>query len=328
MTLKEVETRLRSETIALPDGFETRQEAILRRVTMGERRGRVVSWRMCILAAGLMLLMGAAAWAAGRRGLAFFWRQTAPEAERLVEKGISQSGGQLEAAAFAVREAVYDGSILQAVIEVRTAENRHAVMLGRDGNVRADAVLVDIGEEGNVQWAEDEDGALLVYISQPVIERRETLHVEWPCSASVAAADGLSWAEPQTGVLKFDVPCVQPQTVEMQTDIDLEGWLTVTGVRARFTPLGTTLEIDYRPGARIKTAMPEWNVEDGGRSVERNGTVLRTGSAETGYTVRMQTEALDSLPHTLTLGVYGLSSKVWFNFDKQTAHVIMEGAEQ
>lgn len=324
MTQREVETRLRRETIALPDGFEARQETILRRITREKGQRNAVSWRLCILAAALMLLTAAAAWAANGRGLAFFWRRAAPEAERLVEKGVSQSGGQLEAAAFAVREAVYDGSTLQAVIEIRTAKNRHAVMLGHDGNVSADAVLVDIGDEGNIQWAEDEDGALLVYISQTIVQPGETLHVSWPCSASAAAKDGLSWEEPQTGVLEFDVPCVQPQTVEMQTNVELEGWLTITGVRASYTPLGTALEIDYRSGTRLKAAIPEWRVEDGARSVERNGTLLRTGSTQMGYTVRMQTDALDSLPHTLTLGVYGLSSRIQFDFDRQTATVIEE----
>lgn len=49
-------------------------------------------------------------------------------------------------------------------------------MLGQNGNVSRDAVLVEIGETGDVAWAEDEDGALLVYFSQTVRDAGETLH--------------------------------------------------------------------------------------------------------------------------------------------------------
>lgn len=120
MTEREIEARLRNERISLPDGFEARQEATLRRV-MARREG-VLPKRMAWLAAALVLMMSAAAIAAGGRGLAFFWRQASPEAERLVEKGIAQSGGQLDAAEFVVREAVYDGNVLQAVVAVQGKE--------------------------------------------------------------------------------------------------------------------------------------------------------------------------------------------------------------
>ena len=160
MTEREIEARLRNERISLPDGFEARQEAALRRVMA--KRECVLPKRMAWLAAALALMMSAAAIAAGGRGLAFFWRQASPEAEQLIEKGIAQSGGQLDAAEFVVREAVYDGSVLQAVVAVQGKENRRAVMLGDDGNVSADAVLVDVGEDGEIETAREEDGVAAV----------------------------------------------------------------------------------------------------------------------------------------------------------------------
>ena len=84
MTEREIEARLRNERISLPDGFEARQEAALRRV-MAKREG-VLPKRMAWLAAALVLMMSAVAIAAGGRGLAFFWRQASPEAELLIEK--------------------------------------------------------------------------------------------------------------------------------------------------------------------------------------------------------------------------------------------------
>ncbi len=320
MTEREIEARLRNERISLPDGFEARQEAALRRV-MAKREG-VLPRRMAWLAAALVLMMNAAAIAAGGRGLAFFWRQASPEAERLVEKGIAQSGGQLDAAEFVVREAVYDGSVLQAVVAVQGKENRRAVMLGDDGNVSADAVLVDVGEDGEIEAAREEDGVLLVYIRQEMRTAEKELHVVWPCFASVADADGLSWSSPQIGTLVFDVPRTAPQTLDMQMRIELEHALTLTHIAVETTPLGATLTISYQPGERLKAAMPEFDVEDGARVVNWRGTLSREGDAQTGYTVCIHTDPIDSLPHTLTLGVRGLSSKVRVDFDAQTATMI------
>ena len=160
MTERELEARLIHEQIPLPNGFDARQEAALCRAMAQTRGVAHRPKRTLLLAAALMLLTGAA-FAAGGRGLAFFWRQASPEAERLIERGIAQSGGRLDAAEFVVREAVFDGSTLQAVVVVRAENGRRAVMLGQNGNVSRDAVLVDIGETGDVAWAEDEDGALL-----------------------------------------------------------------------------------------------------------------------------------------------------------------------
>lgn len=247
MTERELEARLIHEQIPLPNGFDARQEAALCRAMAQTRGVAHRPKRTLLLAAALMLLTGAA-FAAGGRGLAFFWRQASPEAERLIERGIAQSGGRLDAAEFVVREAVFDGSTLQAVVVVRAENGRRAVMLGQNGNVSRDAVLVDIGETGDVAWAEDEDGALLVYFSQTVRDAGETLHVAWPCSAAVADADGLHWAKPQTGMLEFDVPRVQSQSFAMQTSVGWAEWLTVTGIRVSTNAsLAWRMKSDYRP---------------------------------------------------------------------------------
>lgn len=100
-----------------------------------------------------------------------------------------------------------------------------------------------LAKTGDVAWAEDEDGALLVYFSQTVRDAGETLHVAWSCSAAVADADGLHWAKSQTGMLEFDVPRVQSQSFAMQTSVGWAEWLTVTGIRVSTTPLGMALEI-------------------------------------------------------------------------------------
>ncbi|MFR3407453.1 MAG: hypothetical protein ACLTV6_13455 [Christensenellales bacterium] len=211
MTEQELEARLIHEQIPLPNGFDARQEAALCRAMAQTRGVAHRPKRTLLLAAALMLLTGAA-FAAGGRGLAFSGGRHRRRRSGL-SSGIAQSGGRLDAAEFVVREAVFDGSTLQAVVVVRAENGRRAVMLGKNGNVSRDAVLVEIGETGDVAWAEDEDGALLVYFSQTVRDAGETLHVAWPCSAAVADADGLHWAKPQTGMLEFDVPRVQSQSL-------------------------------------------------------------------------------------------------------------------
>ena len=195
-------------------------------------------------------------------------------------------------------------------------------MLGDDGNVSADAVLVGVGEDGEIETAREEDGVLLVYIRQEMRTAENELHVVWPCFASVADADGLSWSSPQMGTLVFDVPRTAPQTLDMQMRVELEHALTLTHIAVETTPLGATLTISYQPGERLKAAMPEFYVEDGARVVNWRGTLSRKGDVQTGYTVCIHTDPIDSLPHTLTLGVCGLSSKVRVDFDAQTATMI------
>ena len=90
MTERELEARLIHEQIPLPNGFDARQEAALCRAMAQTRGVAHRPKRTLLLAAALMLLTGAA-FAAGGRGLAFFWRQASPEAERLIERGIAQS---------------------------------------------------------------------------------------------------------------------------------------------------------------------------------------------------------------------------------------------
>lgn len=57
------------------------------------------------------------------------------------------------------------------------------------------------------------------------------------------------------------------------------------------------------------------------------GELSRTGDAQTGYIVCMQTDLPSSLPHALTLGVRGLDESIRFDFDTQTA-AMTKGAER
>ena len=305
-------------------GAETHRRAVkpARPRRISRRRAAVL-----LLLALLALAVGGVAYTV-RRGVLNFTEDfgfapmvSQDGAERLVTSG-SLAHIELERTIIDVREAVYDGSVLQAVVAVQGKENRRAVMLGDDGNVSADAVLVDVGEDGEIETAREEDGVLLVYIRQEMRTAENELHVVWPCFASVADADGLSWSSPQIGTLVFDVPRTAPQTLDMQMRIELEHALTLTHIAVETTPLGATLTISYQPGERLKAAMPEFDVEDGARVVNWRGTLSREGDAQTGYTVCIHTDPIDSLPHTLTLGVRGLSSKVRVDFDAQTATMI------
>lgn len=323
MNAHELEDRLHHESIALPAGFDVRQEAVLFHIMAHKSHP---ARRICVLAVAIVLLIGATALAADNLGLAFFWQDASPEAESLVEKSIPQSGGQLRDATFTVREAVFDGNTLQAVVAIQ-AEKR-PVMLGHDGNVRADAVLVDCGEAGSISWAEEAEGTLLLYLSQPVQSEEAQLSVTWPCRTYTASDDGTSWVKQQEGVLEFTVPRVAPQTLTLRTSADL-GVLNVTQIDVAYTPLGMDLQIHYVPGERLKNAAPQFYVGNEDDPINhRGGEVRRRGNAQDGYTMHAQFYTPDSLPHTLVLGVRGLEERIVFDFDAQTATLITKEAEQ
>lgn len=326
MNERELEDRLHREWIALPEGFDGRQEAVLLR-TMARKPG--LGRRALVVAAVLALLVCATALAAEGLGLAFFWGDASPDAEALVERGVPQSGGQLEDATFTIREAVFDGSTLQAVVAVQAAEGKRAVMQGYHGNVSADAVLVDCGVEGSLQWAEEEDGTLLLYISQALSSQEEQLRVTWPCSTFAASEDGSTWVKRQSDVLQFSVQRVEPERFGLDVSVDWAGWLTVTGIEGTYTPLGMDLYIRYMPGERLKDALPSLYVEEEEDAVNhRGGEIQRTGNAQDGYTLHVQFYTPGSLPHTLTLGVRGIEERILFDFDGQTATLIAKEAER
>ncbi|HIQ63191.1 MAG: hypothetical protein UFE80_06530 [Christensenellales bacterium] len=326
MNEHELEDRLHHERIILPEGFDGRQEAVLFRAM--EQKRRPVQ-RAFVLAVALALLICATALAADGLGLAFFWGDASPDAESLVERGVPQSGGQLDDATFTVREAVFDGNTLQAVVAVQAVEGKRAVMQGYHGNVSADGVLVDCGEEGSIEWAEEEDGTLLLYISQAIFSEEAQLSVTWPCSTALASADGSRWVHEQSGVLCFEVPRIEAQTLKLSATVDWSGLLTVTDVEVAYTPLGMDLQIRYVPGERLKNAVPSFYVGREEDAVNhRGGEISRTGNAQDGYTLHVRFYTPDSLPHTLTLGVRGMEDRVLFDFDRQTAILIAKEVEQ
>ena len=239
MNEHELEDRLHHERIILPEGFDGRQEAVLFRAM--EQKRRPVQ-RAFVLAVALALLICATALAADGLGLAFFWQSASPEAEALVEKRIPQSGGQLDDATFTVREAVFDGNTLQAVVAVQAAEGKRAVMQGYHGNVSADGVLVDCGEEGSIS---NFGASLESYLeagfnySFPLLNDRLYIGVRGKFLAGLARA--------QVNYDQFDISLQQDRWA-----VVTKGTIDVTADGTSVTPDPETgifqfSDIDYKP---------------------------------------------------------------------------------
>lgn len=283
MNEHELEERLHHERIILPEGFDGRQEAVLFRAMAHRRRP---AKRTLVLAAALALLMCATGTCRRRPGAGLLLARCFAGSRGACGKAHSPVGGQLDDATFTVREAVFDGNTLQAVVAVQGAHGKRAVMQGYNGNVSADSVLVDCGEEGSIEWADEEDGTLLLYISQAISSEEAQLSVTWPCSTALASADGSRWVSQQSGVLHFEVPRIEAQTLRLSATVDWSGLLTVTDVEVAYTPLGMDLQIRYVPGERLKNAVPFFYVEREEDAVNhRGGEISRTGNAQDGYTL-------------------------------------------
>lgn len=336
MTEWELENRLHTEKIALPSGFDARQENALIRV-MATRKQSGGRYQWAIVLAAVLTLFVATAAAAGYWGLAHFWRDAPPDAVTWIESSIIQTGGKLDDAAFIVREAVFDGRTLQAVLAVQATEGRFAILEGQDDNVRGDRVRVDCwmdGIEGQksragmVEGQADENGMLNLYISETLDKAIDTDKVHVSLKCATMTADGNRWGNRQVGTIEFDLPRIAPKIVEMDVSAELEGWLSIEHVRVSYTALGATLEIRYQPGIQLGEAMPIFYVDSPNDTINNRygGSVEREGNAQTGYLLTMQTGLPTSLPHRLTLGVYGLKSVITLDFDKNT--VVVEGADE
>ena len=331
MTEWELENRLHTEKIALPSGFDARQEnALIQAMATRKQGGRRYRWTV-VLAAVIILSVATAA-AAGYWGLAHFWKSTSPDAVALIESSITQTGGRMADATFIVREAVFDGRTLQAVLAVRATEGRIAVLEGQNDNIRDDCVRVDCwlneieGQKSHASMTEgqvDENGVLNFYISETLDKALGTDEVHVSLKCATMTADGNRWGNRQVETIEFDLPRIAPKTVEMDVSAELEDWLSIEHVRASYTALGATLEIWYQPGTQLGEAMPIFYVESPDDAVNNryDGCAEREGNAQAGYLLTMQIGLPTSLPHRLVLGVRGLKSMISLDFDKNTAVV-------
>ena len=336
MTEWELENRLHTEKIALPGGFDARQEnALIRAMAAQKQSGGRYQWAI-VLAAVITLFVATAA-AAGYWGLAHFWRDASPDAVTLIESGIIQTGGRMDDAAFTVQEAVFDGRTLQAVLAIQATEGRFAVLEGQNDNVRSDRVRVDCwldgigGQKSHTGMTEgqvDENGMLNLYISETLDKAVDTDKVHVSLKCATMTADGNRWGNRHVGTLEFDLPRIVPETVEMDVSAELEGWLSVEHVCVSYTALGATLEIRYQPGVQLGEALPLFYVDSPNDTINNRygGSVKREGNAQTGYLLTIQTGLPTSLPHRLTLGVRGLKSVITLDFDKNTA--VVEGVDE
>ena len=337
MTEWELENRLHTEKIALPGGFDARQEsALIRAMAAQKQSGGWYRWAI-VLAAAITLFVATAA-AAGYWGLAHFWRDASPDAVTLIESGIIQTGGRMDDAAFTVQEAVFDGRTLQAVLAIQATEGRFAVLEGQNDNVRSDRVRVDCwldaienqkGITGCIDGQYDQEGTLTLYISETLEKELDADRVHVSLGCATMTANHKQWSNRKSGSIEFEIPRITPKTVEMDTEVDLEGWLSIEHVKASYTPLGTTLEIRYKPETRLGEAMPTFYVNSADDAVNSRygGVIQREGDAQSGYVLTIQTGLPESLPHSLMLGVRGIKSRIRLDFDRNMAVVEGKGEE-
>ena len=335
--MTDLEKRLHTERIMLPDGFDARQENVLMKAMVSRvEKGHRYKW--VIVFASLMTLLIATAAAAGYWGLTHFWKDASPDAVALIESGISQTGGELDDATFVVREAVFDGKTLQAVLTIQATDGRVAVLENQNDNVRDNCVRVDCwlsaienqkGITGCIDGQYDQEGTLTLYISETLEKELDVdrAHISLGCATMTANHE--RWSNRQSGKIEFEIPRITPKTVEMDTEVDLEGWLSIEHVKASYTPLGATLEIRYKPETRLGEAMPTFYVNSADDAVNSRygGVIQREGDAQSGYVLTIQTGLPESLPHSLTLGVRGIKSRVRLDFDRNMAVAEGKGEE-
>ena len=267
-----------------------------------------------------------------------FWKDASPDAVALIESGISQTGGELDDATFVVREAVFDGKTLQAVLTIQATDGRVAVLENQNDNVRDNCVRVDCwlgaienqkGITGCIDGQYDQEGTLTLYISETLEKELDVdrAHISLGCATMTANHE--RWSNRQSGNIEFEIPRITPKTVEMDTEVDLEGWLSIEHVKASYTQLGATLEIRYKPETRLGEAMPTFYVNSADDAVNSRygGVIQREGDVQSGYVLTIQTGLPESLPHSLMLGVRGIKSRIRLDFDRNMAVVEGEGEE-
>ena len=335
--MTDLEKRLHTEKIMLPDGFDVRQENVLMKAMISRvEKGHRYKW--VIVFASLMTFLIATAAAAGYWGLTHFWKDASSDAVALIESSISQTGGELDDAVFVVREAVFDGKTLQAVLTIQATDGRIAVLENQNDNVRDNCVRVDCwlgaienqkGITGCIDGQYDQEGTLTLYISETLEKELDVdrAHISLGCATMTANHE--RWSNRQSGNIEFEIPRITPKTVEMDTEVDLEGWLSIEHVKASYTPLGATLEIRYKPETRLGEAMPTFYVNSADDAVNSRygGVIQRKGDAQSGYVLTIQTGLPEGLPHSLMLGVRGIKSRVRLDFDRNVAVVEGKGEE-
>ncbi|MDO5377830.1 MAG: hypothetical protein Q4G52_05795 [Clostridia bacterium] len=346
MTDQDIRERMRAERACTPPGFDARQDALLKRLTAKapERRAMPLK-RPAVLALAFSLLLACgAAGASGYMGLARFWRDVKPEAEELIQEKVAQTGGEMSGASFAVREAVFDGKTVEALIEVRgkggfmpldeNGEELEALLSETDWAQSQEAkntlaVGCDVSDvdgvtlsSGTSESMREEDGTLLVYVSD-VLERTveaEQAQITMTCWTYPASNP----REIQRAELTFALSVVEREKVACDMSADMEGWLTVTRVETSYTPLSMEAEITYMPGERLKQAMPVFYADD----VDRNHFWSELGgqiqNEDGSYTLELICPTARSLPDLLTLRVEGIDSRLNIDFAAGTATVEAE----
>lgn len=336
MTERELKLRMHAERAPLPEGFHTRHDRLLRDLTAEKRAPRVRMKGAVVFALAIVMLAACGAAAAARYfGMTAFWHDPRQGAQELIESGISQEGGVTENATFAVREAVFDGSTLQVVMEIRAKEGYvpvdefgdkiYELYLEDDPQRRPmDAGFDVIDINGNTSsfggYSEPEyedDGTMILYqymvMDEPV--DADTAHVTLGCRAW---PDG-DYAQMESALLTFDIPRVEPETLRSDAVLDMRQF-AITELEAVYTPLGLDATLRYVPGERLKKANLSFIVFDGEHEDLCDSRREEDGD---GYVVHLRVDRCpDTLPDSLVIGVRGLDCRAVYSFVDGTAKVM------
>lgn len=342
MTERELKMRMHAERAPLPEGFQTRHDRLLRDLTAKQRAPRMRMKGAVIFALALIMLAACGAAVAARYyGMTAFWYDPQPGAQELIESGISQKGGVMESATFTVREAVFDGSTLQVVMEIRVKEGYvpvdefsdkvYELYLEDDPQRRPMDVSIDLMDinggislSGGMSEPQYEDDGTMILYQYMVMEEpvdADVAHVKLGCRAW---PDG-DYTQMESASLTFDIPRVESETIRSDAVLDMQQF-TITALEAVYTPLRLDVTLRYIPGERLKHADLLLFVLDGER--EEFSDLTREPDGD-GYVVHLRTERCpDTLPDSLVIGVRGLDCRAVYNFADGTAQVMNGEAEQ
>ena len=234
MTERELEARLRNERISLPDGFEARQEAALRRV-MAKREG-VLPKRMAWLAAALVLVL-TTAYAAVVTHTELVWNAGHPienEADDHLglltgKAGTSGDSLTIGGVTFTVQDGIYSPETGQlfasAVISADESVQLVGVESDMEWEVRAVTPVSEKLDPSGISWAEwaEQNGKTLVPVRMEIRGSMQFPNIPMFCDFLTQNPDGTVSVGFQVDLTEADTSHLKSCEVQLECRVGAFG---------------------------------------------------------------------------------------------------------